>query len=260
MPIRPIHDPQEGPLRVIGLMSGSGSNLRRILEHQHKLQADTGASPFELVALFSDCFDSQAPAIGKDFDLPVVIRDINGFYRKRGAPKRDLSVRAAFDRETVEMLAPFGAKVAAYGGYMSVATAPLMEAFLGVNVHPADLSATVDGNRRWTGDHAVRDAIVAGEKTIASTTHIIEPEVDGGRILMISSPLEVEIPAGADLSEKNTALTVEDQNQERLKEAGDWVIFPKTLEYIATGRYGVGDSGLLHFDGEGIPEGLRLEK
>ena len=114
------------------------------------------------------------------------------------------------------------------------------------------------GRRRWVGGHAVRDAIKAGEKTIAATTHVIEEAVDGGRLLLISPHIPVEVPPGADLSKKEVLREVGKLNQGRLKERGDWVIFPKTLEHLADGRIAADETGLLHFDGRPIPRGLKL--
>ena len=256
--LRPLHDPSTGPLRILGLMSGSGSNLRRILERERALAAERGASPFRVAALFSDTWNSKATELGRNFDLPVVVRDIAAFYAARGKPRRDMALRAEFDATTVETLRPFQALAAAYAGYMSVATAPLLEAFLGINVHPADLSVEEHGRRKFVGDHAVRDAILAGQKEIRSTTHIIEPIVDGGRLLVVSPPVPVAVPPGTDLSDKTVAKRVAQEHQERLKEAGDWVVFPKTLEWIADGRIAQDERGVLHFDGKPIPHGVRM--
>lgn len=255
-----LHDPAHGPMRVAALISGSGTNLVKILEHQGALKAARGTAPFEVAVIFSDSWKSKAAEIGAQFDLPVVVRDINAFYKARGLPRADLSVRPTFDRQTVAALAPYCAGVAAYAGYMSVASKVLIDAFLGVNVHPADLSIEVGGLRRWVGGHAVRDAILAGERTIASTTHLVEEAVDGGRRLLVSSPVPVEVPEGADLARKEIAREVERHNQARLKELGDWAIFPKTIEYLADGRVAADGAGALHFDGRPIPWGLRTLK
>jgi folate-dependent phosphoribosylglycinamide formyltransferase PurN len=241
-------------------MSGSGTNIRKIIGHQRKLEREEGTSPFEIAVLFSDTGDSNAPKIGKEYDIPVVIRDIGGFYERRGKKKSDLSIRPEFDRETVRSLAPFAVKAAVYGGYMSIASPPLIKAFLGINVHPADLSIEEGGKRKFTGGHAVRDAIVAGEKTIAASTHIIEEAVDEGPILMISRPLPVIVRKEWDLSNPGHVREAEEFNQERLKENGDWVIFPKTIEYLARGRFGRDESGRLYFDGKPLPKGLRYEE
>lgn len=256
--ITPFHDPAEGPLRVVGLMSGSGTNIRKIIEHQKYLEKEEGASPFEMVVLFSDRWDSNATRIGNEYDIPVLTRDIGGFYTKKGKRRSDLSIRPEFDQATANALEPFDVKVGVYGGYMSVATMPLLEAFLGINVHPADLSIEQQGKRKYTGDHAVRDAIAAGEKTIAASTHIIEEHVDQGRLFMISAPIDVVLKDRWDIATAAGLAEAESYNQDRLKENGDWIIFPKTVEYIARGRFGHDESGLLYFDGKAIPKGLRL--
>ena len=245
---------------MAALMSGSGSNLRKILEKEQELQKNWGRFIYKVVVIFSDTFDSKACAIGKDFDIPVVTRDLKGFYAHRGKPRSDLKAREEFDRETIQALAPFEAKVAAYAGYMSIATKPLVEAYLGVNVHPADLSIEVEGKRTYVGAHVVRDAILAGEGSLRSTTHIIEPLVDGGRLLMISSPLPVVLENSFNPNNNDAVRSVADFHQENLKKVGDWVIFPKTLQYIAEGRYAQDDEGKLFFDDQPIPKGLKLDR
>jgi len=258
--LKPLHDPANGPLRVAGFMSGSGTNLRRILEFERERRRRGERPSFEVVVIFSDNAQSQAAAIGADFDLPVVIRDLAGYYRARGLPRKDMKAREQFDAETVRALAPFAVKAVAYAGYMSIATRPLIDAWLGVNVHPADLSIERDGRRVFVGAHAVRDAIQAGEAMIASTTHIVEAVVDGGRLLMISPPLPVEWPAGTRPGDAAALAAVADHNQERLKRAGDWVIFPRTLHFIGLGRFAQDEQGRLYFDGEPTPKGHKIEK
>lgn len=48
------------------------------------------------------------------------------------------------------------------------------------------------------------------------------------------------------------------EHQDRLKKIGDWVIFPKTLESIADGRYSQDEQGDLYFDDKSIPDGVKL--
>ena len=43
--------------------------------------------------------------------------------------------------------------------------------------------------------------------------------------------------------------------QGRLKEEGDWVIFPRTLRDIAKGLYEEDEKGRIHYNGKHIPEG-----
>ena len=259
MALKELYNSESGIMRVAGLMSGSGSNLRKIIEHEKEIEKEEGRAPYQVAVIFTDNPVSNAKKIGIEYKIPVLVRDLGAFYKEREKPRKDLDVRAEFDEGTVLALEPFNIDVAAYAGYMSIATAPLINGFLGVNIHPADLSI-MDGNKRkYTGDHAVRDAILAGEKQLRASTHIIEQQVDYGRILMVSQPLAVTLPEDFDANNKDQIDSISDEHQNRLKEVGDWVIFPRTLEYLANGRYSQDEQGLLYFDNEPIPQGLRLE-
>jgi len=259
MKLTPLHDPAAGPLRIAALMSGSGTNVRRVLERGEAIRLAEGRPLFTVAVIFSDRHDSQAPAIGRDFDVPVLIHDLGGWLARHKVSRQDLARREDFDRENVALLRPFGATVVVYGGYMSIASPTLIDTFLGVNVHPADLRVEKsDGRRRWTGAHAVRDAIAANETYIYSSTHLVIREVDMGPLLMVSPPVAVEVPPGADLTDPATLAGVADQNQDRLKQAGDWVIFPATVEALARGEFARDDSGRLHYQGRPVPQGVAL--
>lgn len=253
-----LYNPAQGPMQVAGFMSGSGSNLRKIIEHERELAQRHGQAPYHVAVIFSDNPKSNAAAIGTEYKLPVIIHDIKQFYQERNKPLRDLAVRAEFDQYTVEALTPHHIAAAAYAGYMSIATSVLINAYLGINVHPADLSIMQNGQRKYTGLHPVRDAILAGEPELRSTTHLVSEQVDGGKILMISEALPVTINNFSSLS-RTEQNTIADTYQNQLKEIGDWVIFSKTLEYLATGRFAQDDAGQLYCDQQPIPHGLKLE-
>jgi folate-dependent phosphoribosylglycinamide formyltransferase PurN len=258
MTLRKLYNPEKGAMRIAGFISGSGSNLIKIIEHGRRVEEERGKAVYRVVVIFSDNPNSNAEKIGKDYDIPVIIRDLSVFYKERGKPRRDLSVRAEFDEGTRKELLSFNIDAIAYAGYMAIVTKPLIESFLGINVHPADLSILSGGKRKYTGDNAVRDAILAGEKEIRATTHILEEKVDYGRILMISSSLNVIVPSGFNLEDAEEVKKISSENQTRLKENGDWIVFPKTLEYIAEGKFSEDENGTLNFDEKPIPFGLRL--
>lgn len=215
-----------------------------------------------MAVIFSDNADSNASKIGKDFDIPVITRDLTGFYLQRGLTstryKDNPLIREEFDSETLNVLRPFNVQTIALGGYMSAVTKPLLISFLMVNVHPADLSILQNGKRRYTGDRAVIKAIQAREKELRATTHIVEPVIDGGKIFMVSNPIEVTLPDNFDYDNDRLVKEVADAYQSKLKEVGDWVIFPKTIEDIASGRYSWDERRNLYYDNKPIPNGLRL--
>ncbi|MBO3803538.1 MAG: formyl transferase [Candidatus Brockarchaeota archaeon] len=266
---RPIFDPREfGKMRLVCMMSGSGTNVAKIVEYQRKLEEELGRSPFEVVAIFTDNKQSNAKALAERYSLPCVCRDIMEFYRERGhETKKDLSIRPEYDGATVDFLEKYQPHAVALCGYMSIVTRPILDRFGDriFNVHPADLSLRdAAGRRRFVGTNAVRDAILAGAKQLYSSTHIVREEVDHGEILMRSRPVEVVLPFGMDLQALSRAENrpvleeVVRVHQERLKEQGDWVIYPLTLRMVSEGRYALDRDGNVYVDGQLMPFGYRL--
>lgn len=253
-------------MRVAGFMSGSGTNLVKIIERERSLGADT---PFRVNVVVTDNKYGNAEAIADRFALPLVTHDIMDFYARHGRPdKKDLSLRPRFDEELVGLLEAHDADVVALAGYMSIVTLPLLERFPGrmINVHPADLCVARGGHRRYTGARAVDVAIAAGETSLRSSVHIVREQVDYGEVLARSAPLPVELPpdwtAEALARPENRAelRRVAGTHQDRLKERGDWIVFPRTLEWLARGRFGFDAAGGLRFDGAPAPRGVELDE
>ncbi len=247
--------PGPPPMRVAALMSGSGSNLQKILQNQAHGKA------YRVVCILTDNPQSNAKAIAKRFGIPYEENDIAAFYRQKKRKRSDLTVRPEFDRITIAKLTPYKPDAVAYCGYMSLASPVLVNAFLGVNVHPADLRIKDNqGHRRFVGAHAVRDAILAGQKELRATTHLVSEKADQGAILMVSQHVRVRLPKGFNANDATPVENVTREHQERLKEKGDWVIFPKTLQGIAEGRFAKDGKGRLYFDGKPVPDGVDASK
>ncbi len=259
----------EMPVRVCGFISGSGTNLVHIIEHQYELQGRVGRLVYEVVLIFTDNKDSRAEKISSKYKIPYICRDINDFYQGRGHEnKRDLSLRPEFDLGTVEDIREYRVDVIVLAGYMSIVTEPLLNAYPGriFNVHPADLSIkTAEGRRRFTGLQAVKDAILTGEKELRASTHVVREKVDYGEIILISRPIPVEVPSDFTLDElggpENAQLLLQlvSEHQDRLKAAGDWVIYPKTLELFSTGKIRFDEGGGVYLGNRNFENGIRWE-
>ncbi|EFK09301.1 formyl transferase [delta proteobacterium NaphS2] len=264
MILKPVFDPEKQgrPMRVAAFMSGSGTNIRRLLEHETSLKKRNEQPPFKTVFIFSDRADgtSSGEKIALDYGLPYFSYDIRVFHEKRGLRRTvrneaGLSARATYDRLPEKLIKGFEVDVVALGGYMSYTTLKGC-----VNVHPADLSiVTGHGHRRYVGDHAVRDAILAGEETLRSSTLWTDEGVDTGPLLMVSEPLPVILPEPLEAMKKHPEklASIIDAHQERLKEVGDWKIFPRTIELIARGRFSFDPGKGVYLDGLPVPRGYR---
>jgi folate-dependent phosphoribosylglycinamide formyltransferase PurN len=142
-------------------------------------------------------------------------------------------------------------------------TKPVLDQFNGkiINVHPADLTIRTGEDRKYVGIHVVRDAILNGEAELRATSHVVREKVDHGEVLVISKPVKVRLPDGVVLGslkeDKELLNNIVSEHQNRLKENGDWVIYPLTIQLIGEGRISLGN-GMAFFDGNPVPNGIRL--
>jgi folate-dependent phosphoribosylglycinamide formyltransferase PurN len=274
-------------------MSGTGSNARKLLELPDPR--------FEVRLLLTDNPASNAAAIAREHGVECAVLDIRAFCGAGagtglpGVPApdaapgprsaepgglRDAARRAAYDREVAARLAGCGTRLAALAGWDWVVGPELCRSFLFVNVHPGDLRVRDErGKRRYVGLGWVptAKALLAGERFVHSTTHLVTPELDGGPIARVSRPVPVGLPPGAapdKLLPEGARLgdvirdihynggrrfgqallyTHSRMLQERLKEQGDWVEFPATVqrlaELILEGRLEQDAQGAARLDG-----------
>jgi hypothetical protein len=210
------------------------------------------------------------------------VLDIRAFCGAAADPAalRDAQRRAAYDREVGRLLAGAGARLAALAGWDWVVGPELCRTFLLVNVHPGDLRiADAQGRRKYVGLGWIptAKAILAGERFVHSSTHLVTAELDGGPIARVSQPVPVELPPGvtpANILPEGATLgdlirdlrynqgrrygeallyTHSRMLQEKLKERGDWVEFPLTMQRLAelmlAGRLVQDASGSISLDG-----------
>ena len=218
------------PMRVAIFMSGKGSVAREIIK-------GSSSGLYEVAFIFSDNYDSAARKIGKDNCIPVLTIDYKS-YRIMANYRHIFGHNSKWGQDHYyglisEEIEKYAIDTIAYAGYMGIVKGSILNRYIGVNVHPADLSIlNKDGSRKYVGAHAVKDAILAGEKYIRSTTHLVTKELDSGPIFEISDPVLV-----GNIPDKLSVDIFADIKQSELKEEGDFKIFPKTLNRIAQGRY-----------------------
>ncbi|PIU52709.1 MAG: hypothetical protein COS90_10040, partial [Deltaproteobacteria bacterium CG07_land_8_20_14_0_80_60_11] len=115
----------------------------------------------------------------------------------------------------------------------------------------------------------IETAILAGLTALRSSVIIAQTytgsggEMDSGPILGLSEPVPVDL-RGRTLHElqaiagkrvgnrppggwKDELEAVASVNQNRLKEGGDWIVLPPTVEDFAAGRFGADAAGCLHY-------------
>lgn len=167
-------------LSIVVLISGSGSNLRALLE-----ACDNPLFPAKILAVGADqAADGLAHA--EQFGVPTFVVE-PGLFSSRENWSEMLLQNVKYHNPDLVVLA----------GFMKV----LPESFVSalspnlINLHPSLLPA-------FPGAHAVRDALAAGASTTGATVHIVDAGVDTGPVL---AQREVAISDGvseADLHEQ----------------------------------------------------------
>lgn len=111
-----------GPLPVVVLVSGRGSNLRAI-----DARIAAGELPARILAVLSDREDAAALAWAAERGLAT-----------GAVPQRQYADRAAFDAALGNVIAGYAPALVVLAGFMRILGSPLVERFAGrmLNIHP----------------------------------------------------------------------------------------------------------------------------
>lgn len=249
--LTPIHSPAQGKLRVLGYASGSGDTLWKAFEMQREMEATPHGAPFEIVGVFCDNPVSKCAEKAKAYGVPFRSVDIRAFYAERGAPLKDRTVRAEYDRDSLALVRPLGADAILLAGYVWATTDAVLDEYLVINVHPGDLSVMRDGKRAFAGANGVGKALQAGEAALASSSHLATKQIDGGPLLMISE----SVPVDYALHDDNEARF---RHYLKLVNEQSRLIGARTLLEIAQGNFAADEAGAVYYNGEPAPLGHRI--
>ncbi|MFO7820738.1 MAG: hypothetical protein R6V56_01565 [Lentisphaeria bacterium] len=254
------------------LLSGSGSNAEKIIQKWR--QAD--APPFDIATLFTDAPErSRARELAETYELSLIENDIRRFYRDHGQTRMTIAtpegqnIREKWTAAARNQLTEKNVAFCIMAGFVPLTN--LTVDFPSLNVHPGDLTYLKNGRRHLVGLHTVpvERAILEGLEAMRSSVIIAQPytgkggEMDSGPILGISDEVEIDLQgnsldelraSAADRPErrpkggyKDELERVADYNQTRLKEEGDWVVFPQVIFDFAAGRFGTNTNNELFF-------------
>jgi phosphoribosylglycinamide formyltransferase-1 len=175
-------------LSVVVLISGSGSNLRALLE-----ACDNPLFPAKVLAVGADC-PAAGLAHAEEFDVAAFVVE-NQYFGSRD----DWALKIA---EHIDLLQP---DLIVLAGFMKILPPVFVNRYRGklVNLHPSLLPD-------FPGAHAVRDALRAGATKTGSTIHLVDEGVDTGRILMQQ---EVDIPQGISEPELHERIKTTEREQ-----------------------------------------------
>jgi len=196
--LTPLYSPKKDPMRLALFMSGTGSNVKKILDTYIE-QRSSGDVSFEPVFLFTDNMESNASTIQEEYkekgiDINLFCNPIQSYYKKANEREHalsDMDVRANYDVVQSEALKLFSVDAVCLAGYDWVVTPVICENFVTVNVHPGDLRVRGSNGRpkyRGLGWIPSAKAILAGENEVYTSVHLVTPDLDCGPLMGISEP------------------------------------------------------------------------
>ncbi len=269
--------PSERQKAAIIFLSGGGSNAEKLIESVQNRQ-DASWYPAALVTDAPET--SRAREIGATWNLPVVELDIRKFYRERGETRMTLKtelgrqIREEWTNRLREMIKPYAPDFGILAGFVPLTN--ITADFPCLNVHPGDLTVEDEQGRRiLVGLHTlpIETAILAGLTSLRSSVIIAQTytgkggEMDSGPILGISPPVKIDFKdysldqlkdIAAVRPEKRPVGGWKDElenlaadNQDLLKENGDWVVFPPAVSDYAAGKFKIADDDRLFYDVDG---------
>lgn len=213
-----------GPLPVVVLISGSGSNLQALID-------------------------------GAQTDLPIRIRavvsnepDAFGLERARraGIETRVLRHRGYRNREDYDtalgmLIDEFEPGLVVLAGFMRILTPAFVARFRGrmLNIHPSLLP-------KLRGLHTHRRALEAGETVHGASVHFVTDELDGGPVV-----LQARVPVEPGDDPDRLAARV------LSREHG---IYPQVVRWFAQGRLRLDEEDRPRLDGLVLEQPLQLDE
>lgn len=150
------------PLRVLVLVSGSGTNLQALID-----ATATGSYPVRLVAVGADRDGIEGLARAERGGVPSFV-----------VKPEDHTDYHSWDRALSEAARLYDPELVVGAGFMKILGPAFLEAFQGriINTHPALLPS-------YPGAYAVRDALANGARVTGATCHFVDEGVDTGAII-----------------------------------------------------------------------------
>jgi phosphoribosylglycinamide formyltransferase-1 len=148
-------------LKLVVLISGTGSNLRALLE-----ASEDAEFPARVVAIGADR-EADGLLLGEEFGVPTFTVPFTAY------PDRE-----AWGSALIEQVRQWGPDLVVLSGLMRLVPPAVVDAFSPylINTHPAYLP-------EFPGAHGVREALAAGVTETGASLIVVDNSVDGGPII-----------------------------------------------------------------------------
>lgn len=206
------------PIRVVVLISGSGSNLQALIDGQA-----SGDLPVSIVKVISNRPDVLGLVRAEQAGISHQVLDHKSF-----------ADRESFDQHLMQVIDQCDPDLVVLAGFMRILTPEFTQHYLGkmLNIHPSLLP-------KFQGLHTHQRALDAGESRHGVTVHFVTAELDGG-----PAAIQASVPVLS--TDDATSLAKRVQRQEH-------IIYPLAVKWFAEGKLKMKDNRAW-LDNELLPE------
>ncbi|MDX1352148.1 MAG: phosphoribosylglycinamide formyltransferase [Thiomicrorhabdus sp.] len=192
---------KHSPKKIAVLISGSGSNLQAIIDHQ---KAHTEL--YEIALVVSNRPNAYGLTRAKEANIQTVVID-----------HTDFASREEFDAVLQKTLDAVHVDLIVLAGFMRILTTSFTQHFLGkmLNIHPSLLP-------KYTGLNTHKRALEAGDTKHGLSIHFVTAELDGGPVI-----LQAEVTIDATDTEESLANKVHVQEH---------IAYPLVVEWFVSGK------------------------
>jgi phosphoribosylglycinamide formyltransferase-1 len=149
--------------KVVILISGSGSNLQSLIDNAKNIN-------IHITAVISNQAEAYGLTRAKQANITTEVLLSNGL------------VRAEFDEKLAKIIDKYQPDLILLAGFMRILTQHFVTKYTGkiLNIHPSLLP-------KFKGLNTHKRAIEAGEKIHGASVHLVNGELDGGKVILQKS-------------------------------------------------------------------------
>jgi len=199
--------------RVAVLVSGGGTNLEALL----KAERENPERHSKIVLVVSSSKDAFALQRAKNYHVESLVLPKSDFISNK------IFDEARYDAALLGVLLERKIDFVVLAGFLVILGKEVLETYQNriINIHPSLLPAF--GGKDFYGLKVHHKALEAGVKVTGATVHLVNGDIDGGRILLQKA---VDVLPG------DTPETL----QKRVMEEAEWLLLPRALELLCTGE------------------------
>ena len=189
------------PKKIAVLISGNGSNLQAIIDHQ-KSHTDL----YEIALVISNRPNAYGITRAQNANIQTLVVD-HKLYDTRDS--FDAVLQKALDEAEIDLVV--------LAGFMRILTTEFTKHYLGkmLNIHPSLLP-------KYTGLNTHQRALEAGDSKHGLSVHFVTAELDGGPVI-----LQAEVNINAEDTEETLANKVHTLEH---------IAYPQVVEWFVSGK------------------------